>query len=145
MVYQKSPCAEGAQSISSWTSPKDSVQPKRTLTLEQGTGGHYFLDSEINGNAVTFVIDTGASMVSLPNSVAAAAELNCRRPIVMQTANGITNACTATIDKLKLGDFLIRDVDAVIVPNLAQPLLGMNVLQRFTITQDNNRMRISEQ
>lgn len=144
MVYQKSPCADSEQSISSWTAPEETAQAKRTLTLEQGNGGHYFLDSEVNGNAVTFVVDTGASVVSIPNSLAAKAELTCHRSVTMQTANGMTNACTVVIDKLKLGDFLVRDVDAVVVPNLSQALLGMNVLQRFNITQDSNRMRISE-
>jgi clan AA aspartic protease (TIGR02281 family) len=144
MVYQKSPCANGEESLSSWTSPKDTARPKRSLTLEQGNGGHYFLDSEINGNAVTFVIDTGASVVSLPNSVAAAANLNCKNQVTMQTANGTTAGCTVVIDKLKIGSFLIRDVEAVVVPNLGQPLLGMNVLQQFTLNQENNRMRISE-
>ncbi|MDD5276789.1 MAG: TIGR02281 family clan AA aspartic protease [Methylovulum sp.] len=144
MVYQKSPCAEGEESLSSWVSPKDSDQPKQSLSLEQGSSGHYFVDSEINGNAVTFVIDTGASLVSLPHSVAAAANLECKSQVTMQTANGITGACTVVIDKLKVGVFLIRDVEAVIVPNLSQALLGMNVLQRFNIIQDNNRMRISE-
>ncbi len=144
MVYQKSACAEGEESLSSWVSPKDNVQPKQSLSLEQGNGGHYFVDSEINGNAVTFVVDTGASVVSLPNSVATAAKLDCKNQVTMQTANGATGACSVIIDRLKLGAFLIRDVEAVVVPNLSQPLLGMNVLQRFTITQDNNRMRISE-
>lgn len=144
MVYQTSPCADDEQSVSSWTAPEETTQPKRTVVLEQGVGGHYFLDSEINGNAVTFVVDTGASVVSLPDSVAAKAELACQHQVSMQTANGLTTACTAVIEKLKLGAFLIKDVEAVIVPNLSQPLLGMNVLQRFNITQDNNRMRITE-
>lgn len=144
MVYQKTPCAESGEIVKSWTAPEETGKAKKKLSLEPGYGGHYFLDSEINGNAVTFVIDTGASVVSLPNSVAAKAELNCRRPVTMQTANGLANACTTVIDKLKLGDFLIRDVEAVIVPNLAQPLLGMNVLQRFSISQEGDRMRITE-
>jgi len=89
------------------------------------------------------VIDTGATMVTLPNSVAAAAELGCRRSIVLQTANGNVSGCTAVIDKLKLGSFMIRDVDVVIVPNLNQPLLGMNVLRKFNITQESTRMHIT--
>lgn len=145
MKYQKSPCAENEQSVSSFAAPKNTGQPsKRSLTLDQGFGGHYFLASEVNGNPLTFVIDTGATVVSLPESYATKAELKCKQSVAMETANGQTAACVAIIDKLKLGPFTLRDVEAAIVPNLSQPLLGMNVLQRFSITQDNNRMVISE-
>ena len=49
------------------------------------------------------------------------------------------------ISKLTFGAFTLEDVEAVIVPNLAEVLLGMNVLQRFNIVQKDGEMRISEQ
>lgn len=144
MVYQKSPCAEGEEKVKSWTAPEETGKVPKNLSLEQSFGGHYFIKSEINGNAVTFVVDTGASYVSLPQAIAKRAKLDCGRTVTMQTANGLANACATVIDQLKIGDFLIRNVDAVIVPNLSQPLLGMNVLERFSISQEGKRMKISE-
>ena len=41
------------------------------------------------------------------------------------------------------GQFLFKDVPAMIAPNLGQPLLGMNVLQQFRIEQDNGEMRLT--
>jgi clan AA aspartic protease (TIGR02281 family) len=61
----------------------------------------------------------------------------------MQTANGTTDACSTTIEKLNFGPFEIKDVMAVIAPNLTQPLLGMNVLQQLKIAQDKGEMRLS--
>jgi aspartyl protease family protein len=61
----------------------------------------------------------------------------------MNTANGKTDACTAKIKKLQFGPFVIQEVDAVIVPNLGQPLLGMNVLGLFKLDQDKGEMKIS--
>jgi hypothetical protein len=63
----------------------------------------------------------------------------------MNTANGKADACKAKIKKLVFGFFQIEDVDAVIVPNLGQPLMGMNVLQMFNISQDKGEMQISYQ
>ena len=61
----------------------------------------------------------------------------------MQTGNGTTQGCTVTIEKLKFGHFTLHYVDAVVMPNLGQPLLGMNVLKQFRVEQDNGQMRLS--
>lgn len=147
MKYQKSACAENAQTTSSLVEIK-TTQPakkeKKTLVIEQSRNGHYFLEGEVNSTALTFVIDTGASVVSLPSSIAHNAEIDCKKQVMMNTANGLALACTVTIPKLKLGSFLIENVAAVVVPNLSEPLLGMNVLEQFNIVQDHGQMRISE-
>jgi len=147
MKYQKSACTDTTQTTSSLVEIK-TTQPvkkqKKSIVLDQGSNGHYFLAGEVNSTALTFVIDTGASVVSLPSSVAHAAEIDCKKQVKMSTANGLANACTVTIPKLKFGSFLIEDVAAVVVPNLDEPLLGMNVLQQFNIVQEHGQMRISE-
>lgn len=147
MKYQKSPCADGSDAASSLLEIK-TTQPvkreKKSLVIEQSANGHYFLQGEVNSTALTFVIDTGASVVSLPAAVARAAEIDCKSRVKMSTANGLADACTVTIPKLKFGSFLIEDVAAVVVPNLNEPLLGMNVLQQFNIVQDHGQLRISE-
>jgi clan AA aspartic protease (TIGR02281 family) len=143
-IYQKAPCADNTESVTSWSAPVETTKVKIPVVLEQGLGGHYFLDSEVNGVPVKFVVDTGASVVSLPASIANAAKINCTGQIRMETANGSTPACTGVINKLKFGSFLLNDVLAAIVPNLGQPLLGMNILAQFKITQDGNTMKIAE-
>ncbi|MGR9000512.1 MAG: retropepsin-like aspartic protease family protein [Gammaproteobacteria bacterium] len=146
LIYQKSPCAENSETVTSWIAAIGTRKAKNSLVLEQGNGGHYFLDSEVNDIPVKFVVDTGASLVSLPSSVASAANIACKgERITMETANGSILACTAVIAKLKFGSFLVKDVTAAIVPNLSQPLLGMNILKQFNITQDDNKMKITEQ
>jgi clan AA aspartic protease (TIGR02281 family) len=151
LLYQKTPCTEEA--VSSWT-PNTKVklpviEPKKknteVLVIPQGQGGHYFLNGEVNSHGLTFVVDTGATIVSLPRAFAASASLFCNDKAVIETANGQSNVCTSTITELKLGNFVFKNVTALIVPNLAQPLLGMNVLQGFNIEQKNEEMRLSEQ
>lgn len=147
MKYQKSACTENVQTTSSLVeikTTKPANKGKKTLVLDQHSNGHYFLEGEVNSTPLTFVVDTGASVVSLPSSIARSAEIDCKKQVKMSTANGIADACTVTIPKLKIGSFQIEDVAAVIVPNLSEPLLGMNVLQQFNIVQDHGQMRISE-
>jgi len=151
LIYQESPCKQNVQSVSSWAAADEARQqdnqPDRivneVLVIKQNDNGHYFLNGTINGKALTFVVDTGASTVALPREVAMSAQIYCRDKILMQTANGSASACTAIIPQLKFGPFLIKGALATISPNLAQPLLGMSVLQQFRIEQDKGEMRIS--
>lgn len=151
-LYQKTPCMEEAQAVSSWTpntkvtTPIKSTEKKipEALVIKQGQGGHYYLNAEVNSHSLTFVVDTGATMVSLPRAIANSASLFCNEKAQVETANGVSNVCTTTITELKLGGFTLTNVPAMIVPNLSQPLLGMNVLNFFNIEQKNNEMKLSE-
>jgi len=92
---------------------------------------------------VSFVIDTGASLFTLPQGVATAAGILCQSQAMMTTGNGDTHACTTIIPSLKFGNFTLKNVEAMIAPNLNQPLLGMNVLKKFRIEQDSGEMRLT--
>jgi len=151
LSYQETPCKKKIDSVSSWAaeiSPQyddEGVEENinGTLVIKQQGNGHYFLSGAINGRTLTFIVDTGATFVSLPRALASSAGIYCRDEILMQTANGTASACTAIIPRLKFGSFFIKDAKATISPNLKQPLLGMSVLQQFKIEQENGEMRIS--
>lgn len=152
MLYQERPCEKEAQAVSSWASTStitvevdaDSAASENTvLVLGQGPGGHYFIDGAVNDSYLNFVIDTGATTVCLPLAIAANSGLKCKNRVNMKTGNGTTQGCMVTIEKLKFGHFTLRYVDAVVMPNLSQPLLGMNVLKQFRVEQDNGQMRLS--
>jgi aspartyl protease family protein len=154
MLYQEKPCAKDAQPVSSWTSSTtsaieddadSSTAPKsKILVIGQGNGGHYFIDGAVNDSYLNFVIDTGATTVALPLDVAARAGVKCKQQMLMNTGNGQTQGCTVTIQKLKFGQFTLHYIDAVVLPKLSQPLLGMNVLRQFRVEQDNGEMRLSK-
>ena len=137
MHYQEKPCAEKTKSVSSWGSASGSP-----LILSQGSGGHYFVDGTINDHKLNFVIDTGASVVVIPQSQASQAGLICQKQTMAHTANGLTQTCSTTIQKLKFGTFTLTNVEASIAPNLGQPLMGMNVLKQFRVEQDSGEMRL---
>ncbi len=149
-LYQEKPCEKEEQAVSSWASRSgvtveedSSAADNKVLVIGQGNGGHYFIDGAVNDSYLNFVIDTGATTVALPVATAAKAGLKCKKMALLQTGNGTTQGCTVTIQKLQFGHFILHYVDAVVMPNLGQPLLGMNVLKQFRVEQDNGQMRLS--
>lgn len=142
LIYQESPCKPDVQAISKWGTA-EMQQLEGMLVLKQRGNGHYFVDAMVNDKALVLLVDTGASGITLPMAFALSSRIDCRNKIMMQTANGVAEACTAIIPKLTIGPFTLTDVPAILSQNLSQPLLGMNVLQHFKIEQSNGEMRIS--
>jgi clan AA aspartic protease (TIGR02281 family) len=151
LLYQEKPCTEEAKAVSSWSisakaksADNDTDTSSDPLVLGQSHNGHYFVNGAINDQFLNFLIDTGATSVAIPQALANTAGLRCLQKGFSNTANGVTPTCTTVIQKLTFGNFTLRNVDATISPNLDQPLLGMSVLKRFRIDQDNGQMRLSK-
>lgn len=151
LQYQEKPCAKETQAVTSWASKYGGAvedapgeEGGGPLVISQGQGGHYFVDGTVNDQFLNFVVDTGATVVALPVGIAVAAGIKCEQRVAMNTANGVASACASIISKLTFGRFTLRNVQAVVQPNLTQPLLGMNVLRQFRVEQDEGQMRLSK-
>ncbi len=140
--YQNSPCDESKQIAATvFDMP---VTARKQITLKQNNG-HYLIAGEINRTKLTFLIDTGASTIAIPQLFANQAHIICTNQFVtMNTANGKVQACVTTVPKLTLSPFEFNNVEVYIHPNLETPLLGMTILQKFNIEQRNGEMHISE-
>ncbi|PSS57568.1 TIGR02281 family clan AA aspartic protease [Pseudomonas sp. BBP2017] len=99
--------------------------------------GHFVADGRINRQAVHFLLDTGATDVAIPERLAAKLDLERGAPVMLSTANGRTQGYRTRLDTLQLGDILLRDVRALVVPGLdgEQVLLGMSALKQLEFTQ----------
>lgn len=98
--------------------------------------GHFHADAVVEGRATRMLVDTGASLVVLRESDARAAGLRedpAGRDYSLSTANGVVRARGATIREMRLGPIILRDVEAVILPDaqLGASLLGMSFLRRL--------------
>ena len=113
------------------------------VVLSAGIGGHFVTLGQINGNAVQFLIDTGATAVSLSVAQAERLGLNYQsgQPVQMGTANGVVPAWRLKLASVRLGDVLVYDVDSVVSAG-AMPyvLLGNSFLSRFQMTRSNDQM-----
>lgn len=107
------------------------------LVLRRNTQGHYVAPGEINGQPVVFLLDTGATLVSVPAHLAA--DLHLQRGLAGQsvTANGTVTVYSTRIDTLLLGPFVVHDVAAALNPGMGDDivLLGMSVLKDLEFTQ----------
>jgi len=114
------------------------------LDLQQTREGHYFSSGAVNGIPVVFMIDTGATVVSVSAEIASRAGIQKCTHQKTTTANGIVNACKAIVPEVTFGEFRLTNVEVMVMPNLpGNPLLGMNVLRNFHLEQIDQVMRIS--
>lgn len=113
------------------------VAPGSELVLKRSRDGHYVFPGTINGQPVTFLLDTGATLVSVPARLADELGLEPGRPMQTVTANGTVTARATRVDTLAFGPFEARDVPASLNPGMGgnQVLLGMSVLKHVEFTQ----------
>ena len=113
-----------------------------------GPDGHFWIESEVNGQPVRFMVDTGATLIALNPDTARLAGLEPRRggiPVRLNTANGSVPAQLTTIDELRFGNVAARGLDAVIAPNLGEVnVVGMNLLSRLKGWRVEGRTMILE-
>lgn len=103
------------------------------LTLRRSRGGHYLAPGTINGSPALFLVDTGATLVSVPAHLGPALGLAPGARAQVRTANGIVTVRQTEIDELAIGPFLLRGVRAHLNPGMRgdEVLLGMSALGRF--------------
>lgn len=107
------------------------------VRLASSRGGHYVLDGKIDGHGVTFLLDTGATAVAVPQKLASELQLQPGAPVQIRTANGTVTGWRTRLDLLQLGDIQLRDVAALITPGMDgdEVLLGMSALKQLEFTQ----------
>lgn len=117
-----------------------------SIVLERNRSGHYVFDGTVNGVAVEFLLDTGATDVSVPERIANLLQLRRGARLRAVTANGITTAYATTIDRLTVGGLEETNIRASIVPNLPgeQILLGMSFLKRLDFSQRGDTLILSQ-
>lgn len=118
----------------------------REVVLQRNRFGHYVTSGTINGKPVTFMLDTGATGVAIPEAVARRLEIPRGRPYRTQTANGISTSYAAVLDSVAVGEIELHDVQAGIAPGLAmeQILLGMTFLKHIEFTQRGDTLILKQ-
>ncbi|MFZ5735976.1 aspartyl protease family protein [Rhodopseudomonas thermotolerans] len=108
----------------------------RSVAINSDARGHFRTDGRIDGQRLTFMVDTGASVVALNESSAARFGLRPSRSdytAQVSTANGQVKAARARIAMLDIGGLIVRDVDALVLPDeaLSENLLGLSYLSKL--------------
>ncbi len=116
------------------------------VTLGANSQGHFLSMGQVNGRAVQFLVDTGATSVSIPSSLAGSAGIDYRKGqrVYTQTANGVATAYRIVFDSVTLGDVTLYQVDGIVMEGkgLEVALLGMSFLNRMEMKRDGAQMTL---
>jgi len=117
------------------------------IELQANRQGHYLAYGTINNQNVTFILDTGATTVSVSESLAQKAGLTREQSGRAITAAGTVNVWSTTIQELRLGDMTFNNVSGTINPAMDPNivLLGMSVLGQLDFSQQSGVLTLSQE
>jgi aspartyl protease family protein len=118
----------------------------REVVLKRNRYGHYVATGAINSVPVVFMLDTGATDISVPQAVAEQLNLESGPVVYYQTANGKAKAYITRLDTVSLGDISLQGVRAHINPNFHSDeiLLGMTFLKHMEFTQKGDTLTLRQ-
>jgi len=120
----------------------------KSVTLIADGRGHFVTTGQINGSPVRFLVDTGASFISLASGEAKRLGINYLegQRAYMSTANGVVATYKVKLDEVRLSDVTLNNVDGMVHADNSLPvvLLGMSFLNRMEMTRDGDKMVLTK-
>ncbi|MES9856534.1 MAG: TIGR02281 family clan AA aspartic protease [Sedimenticola sp.] len=119
----------------------------RHVVLQRNRAGHYVATGLINGQLVTFIVDTGATDVALSSTLADKLMLERGARYNSRTANGLVAAWQTSLERVTLGGIEMTNVRASILPSLpeGEVLLGMSFLKHLELVQRDGELQLRQQ
>lgn len=117
-----------------------------TVILQRNRYDHYVTKGAINRTKVTFLLDTGASDVVIPEHIAMGLGLSRGAPQRASTANGIITVYQTRLPELSIGSITLYNVEASINPAMKNDeiLLGMSALRDIEFTQRGEQLTLKQ-
>lgn len=122
-------------------------QAGSTTTLMADPNGHFFAVGTVNGAPMRFLVDTGATVVSLGKADAVRANVNYQngRPGMTMTANGPVRVWRVTLNSVRVGEVVLNQVEASVHEHdLPIALLGMSFLNRMEMKREGPAMTLKK-
>lgn len=113
------------------------------IVLPANSGGHFLTLGAINGRSVNFMVDTGATLVSLSaaDALRIGLEYKKARPVQVNTANGVAQAYRVRLNTVRVGDVEVYDVEALVSEQpMPYVLLGNSFINRFSMQREGDQM-----
>jgi aspartyl protease family protein len=117
------------------------------IVLQAGPGGHFVTSGSVNGHSTRFLVDTGASVVSIGQKEADNLGLKYRDGDrgMASTANGNVPVYRVMLTSVKVGDVQVYNVEALVMPaSMEHILLGNSFLSRFQMKRENDRLTLDK-
>ena len=107
----------------------------KELRVRMSSDGHFWVNASINGVKRRMLIDSGATVTAISEQTARQAAVDAGSglaPVILRTANGSAPAHTGSIDELRVGNIVARDLRIVTAPGLGNlDVIGMNFLSKL--------------
>ena len=136
------------EDISGTAAPRQQVLEGGRIEIPMGNDGHFHLRAELNGQAVRFVVDTGATSIALTRRDAGRIGIDTNGLAFTgqaRTANGVVRTAPVLIDSFSIGEIHDERIMAVVIDgDLDQSLLGMNYLSRYARVSMQGRLLVLE-
>lgn len=120
----------------------------QSVVLSADNGGHFVASGTINGVTVRFLVDTGATLISMSSSEAKRLGINYTdgQRTVTSTANGVVPTYRVKLDEVRLGDITLNNIDGMVHVGDQLPivLLGMSFLNRMEMKRDGEKMTLTK-
>ncbi|AKH38996.1 MULTISPECIES: retropepsin-like aspartic protease family protein [Nitrosomonas] len=127
-----------------WQKPKIAIIPDslvgNEVVIPRSWDGHYYVRGELNGYPVDFMVDTGASIVSISYELARAAKLPNGRLASFSSASGKFLGEIVSEQDIKVGGILVKGLSVGIGMEGKVGLLGQNFLRRVEVIQSRDKM-----
>jgi aspartyl protease family protein len=119
------------------------------MEIKASNGGHFAVEERVDGRRIDFMVDTGASQITLRESDAARLGIHPSQrdySVRISTANGEGRAALVQLGMVEVGDIVVRDIPALITPDnaLAVNLLGMSFLSRVRWTHERGKLTLEQ-
>ena len=110
------------------------VQQGGETRIPMAIDGHFWVEGQVNGRGVKFLVDSGATMTTIDRDTAKAAgvQISAQRDQYVRTGNGIVRVASGSADELTIGGITRNDVALQITDNDDLNVLGMNYLSSLS-------------
>jgi aspartyl protease family protein len=135
MLLQQAPYQPELARFTSSLGLDDQQVSGNALQVRMSPDGHFWVLASVNGVKRRMLIDSGATVTAISPQTARSARVETGTglaPVVLRTANGAAPAQTGSIDELKVGNIVARNLKVVTSPGLGDlDVLGMNFLSKL--------------
>jgi aspartyl protease family protein len=117
----------------------------REIVIPMGQGGHFFVDGAINGRAVRFMVDTGATTIAMGAAEAQRLGIDYQKGQrgFVGTAGGVVAAYGVNLGAVRVGEIEVPNVQATVsAAGMPFVLLGNSFLNRFQMRRENDVLRL---
>ena len=120
---------------------------RQSVTLSRDGNGHFMTDAQVNGGHIRFMVDTGATLVSLPMAEAQRLGIDYTKGQLgySQLADGRrVPSWRVNIDSITVGDVTMYDVAGSVNQGNGMPLLGMSFLGRMEMRNEGQNLTLTK-